>query len=100
MCKMYGKEFDDEWFENIEPLKWNLMFQNWLVDQEEKMEFARAYSILIGSFANPEMARKMSEAKIISSSDEDFDKSMEMVLEDRERQEVEGKKKKRRRKKK
>lgn len=61
------------------------MFHSWLADQEEKMEFAKAYSILIGSFSNPEMARKMSESKKFESSEEDFEKSIQMMLDDKEK---------------
>lgn len=50
---------------------------------EEKNEFARSYSILQGSFTNPELAHKMikSENPDFESSDEDFDKLSNEMLE-------------------
>lgn len=61
------------------------MFEHWLRDQEQEYESLRGQSILIGSFTNPEMAQKMIKVDNpdFASTDEDFEKSAQMVLEDR-----------------
>lgn len=59
------------------------MYESWYADLEEKNEFARSYAILQGSFANPEMARKMVklENPDFESSDEDFDNNSKLMIE-------------------
>lgn len=81
MCKTFGKEPDDPWFENIGPVKWLWMYRSWLEDLIEKHKFAKDYSTLIGSFSNLEMAQSMVSAENpdYASSEEDFDKSIDMV---------------------
>lgn len=86
MCKTFGKEPDDPWFEKIDPVKWLWMYRSWLEDIAEKHKFAKDYSILTGSFSNLDMAQNMISAENPdhSSSDQDFDKSTQMVLDARE----------------
>lgn len=58
------------------------MYYSWLKDEEEKHEFARAYAILTGSFSDLEMAQKMTDdSRVRRSSDEDFERSVEMLEE-------------------
>lgn len=85
MCKTYGKEPDDPWFEKIDPVKWLWMYRSWLEDLVEKHKFAKDYSILTGSFSNLEMAQNMigADNPDFQSTEEDFDKSTQMVLEAR-----------------
>ena len=82
MCKTYGKEPDDPWFEEIPPVKWLWMYQSWLQDLEDKHKFAKDYTILSGSFVNYEMAQKMLDPQNRhESTSTDLDRSMEMVRE-------------------
>ena len=55
-------------------MTWLRMYTNWIQDQDEKQEFAKNYSILTGSFSNPQMAQRMMKAETVVSSEEDFDK--------------------------
>lgn len=55
-------------------MTWLWMYTNWIQDQDEKQEFAKNYSILTGSFSNPQMAQRMMKAETVVSSEEDFDK--------------------------
>ncbi len=59
------------------------MFLNWARDIEEKHEFATDYSIFTGSFANPEMGKKMVDARnpTVETSDEEFEESTRKMLE-------------------
>ena len=63
----------------MDPLVKTWMFYNWLADIEEKNEASREHGILIGSFFNPEAAKKMIEnAKPqYAMTDDEFDKQME-----------------------
>lgn len=81
MCELYGKEPDDDFFENMNPYKKLWLYESWAHKQEIEMEKEKNQAILIGSFYNPEMARKMVEREKpqIQSSDEDFEKSIQFV---------------------
>lgn len=63
------------------------MYESWCEDLYEKNEFAKNYSLFIGSFSNAKMAQDIMqrEKPTHASSDEDFEESTRMVLEDRER---------------
>ena len=81
---------DDPWFDEIEPMLYHLMYEHWICDIKEKNEFAKNYSILVGSFTNHEMAKAMLDEEtgsntLASSSDEDFEESQRMVLRDRDK---------------
>lgn len=88
LCKTYGKEFGDPWFESIDPITWLLMYQHWLADMEEEHKFARQYAILTGAFSNYEMAQNMYDAENpdYKSSDKDFDESTKLVEKARDEQ--------------
>ncbi|KKN61313.1 hypothetical protein LCGC14_0523040 [marine sediment metagenome] len=98
MCKQYNKEPDDDWFENLSPMKRLWMYESWCQDLEDKNEFAKSFSIFLGSFSNPEAAQQMlkKDNPDYGSTDEDFEESTRMVLADRERQKEKTRPKRRR----
>lgn len=98
---MFTKTPDDPWFEDLDPIVRLYMYESWYVDLEDKNEFAKSYAILQGSFANPEMARKMVKLDNpdFESSDEDFDKVSKSIVE-KNRQELKEAPKLKRRKRK
>lgn len=87
MCKLYQREPDDDWFENLPPMKRLWMYESWCQDLEDKNEFAKSFSIFLGSFSNPEAAQQMlkQENPDHGSTDADFEESTRMVLEAREK---------------
>jgi len=87
MCKYYGKEPDDDWFENLAPVKRLWMYYSWCQDQEDRNELFKSFSIFLGSFYNPEAAQKMinKDGSSYSLTDEEFEESYKMVLEDKEK---------------
>ena len=99
MAKTFGRELDDVWFEELDPVLKLLMYESWRKDQEEENEFARSYAILQGSFANPEMAKKMIKAENpeFESSDEDFEKVSNQMLENNKQEDSKTIKKRKRR---
>ena len=62
------------------------VYESWISDQEEKHRFAKDYSVLIGSFTNPEAAQQMmkDENPDVALSEEEFEESTQKVLEERE----------------
>lgn len=60
---------------------------SWIEDQSEKHKFARDYSIFTGSFSNPEAANKMRkyDEPDYELDDEEFEKSFERVIRDRDK---------------
>lgn len=92
MCKYFRREPDDDWFENLPPIKHLWMYESWRQDKEDKNEFAKAFSIFLGSFSNPEAAQKMldkeSSINSTTSSEEEFEKSWQMVVADREKKQA------------
>lgn len=78
---MFGKLPDAEWFEELDPILKIYMYEHWCRDREEAYELAKSQSILVGSFTNPQAAKDMlkNEEPDFASTDEDFEKSMEMV---------------------
>lgn len=65
----------------MDPVLRAYLYEQWCRDQEEQQELGKMVAILTGSFTNPEAARSMlkSENPDVQSSDEDFEKSLEMV---------------------
>ena len=57
------------------------MFEQWIQDQREHYELKKNIAILIGSFSNPEAAKKMLnvDGSTVTTSDEDFESSWKMV---------------------
>lgn len=94
MCKQHGKDLDNPWFDELDPVLKVYMYEHWCRDKEEEFEMARSQSILIGSFTNPSAAQDMlkAESPDFASSDEDFERSLEMIKESKKNQ---GRKRKR-----
>ena len=64
-------------------------FENWIMDQKEKIEIAKNHAFLLGSFWNPEAAKNlMDDENNIKLSDEEFEASLDIVRKSREEQEV------------
>jgi hypothetical protein len=78
---MRGKYPDDPEFEEIDPVMRAWMFFSYLQDREDEREMLENQAYLIGSFTNPELVRKMlgDGAQSVSTSDEDFEKTLEMI---------------------
>lgn len=77
------------------------MYEHWVRDEEQQYELLKSQAILIGSFTNPDAAKAMIKAETpdFESSEEDFEKSLKMVLDDREKNKPVRKKKRQRLKK-
>lgn len=75
------------------------MYESWIQDLKDEHEFSRNYSILTGSFSNPEMAKSMlkKDEATFSSSDEDFEKSIKMIEDDIQQKEGSLRRRRRRR---
>lgn len=81
---------DDPIFDSMDPLLRLYMFEHFCFDQEREYELAKSQAILIGSFHNPEAAQQMLKADDpkYQSTDEDFEKSLQMVVEDKIKHEM------------
>ena len=97
---MYKKRPTDPWFSELKknPIEYLWMYESWRQDHEDRNEFQKSFSIFLGSFFNPEAAKKMMEVSSPNheSTDEDFERSLEMVKEDKKKKEEAGNKKHRR----
>jgi len=62
--------------------EWLWMYQSWLQDQEDQQELLDNQSIFIGSFSNPEAARKIIKSKNpdYETDEEDLDKLSEQIV--------------------
>ena len=60
------------------------MYESWAQDLEDRSEFAKNVGTFVGSFSNYEMAKSISGEGTVEyqSSDEDFEKSAEIALND------------------
>ena len=78
---MFNCEPDDPKIEDMDPIKKLWMFNNWIADQNDEVELAKNHAYLLGSFWNPEAVRKMrgQDGTTYKSTEEDFDKSTEIV---------------------
>ncbi len=84
---------NEDWFNSIDPILYAYMRAHWEEDQEEYYQISRNLSILTGSFYNPTAAKAMLKPEAdFHSSDEDFEKSMEMVKEDKKKNQNKEKK--------
>jgi hypothetical protein len=72
------------------------MFESWCKDIEERNEFARTNSIFLGSFYNPEAAKKMVEKNQYETTDEEFESTSMQLLEEIKQEESLGRKKRKR----
>jgi hypothetical protein len=66
------------------------MYENWLEDYKDKSELAKNHAYLLGSFIDPKAVQDImgTSGNVIKSSDEEFEKSTELVLKDREKNPV------------
>lgn len=102
LCKMLGKKVNDPEIVDMDDITWAWHFAGWLEDQEEEIKIMRSFGCFVGSFINPEAARKIQDMdddkKSIGLSEEEFDASSEYVRklnEEKEKQEkTSGKRKK------
>lgn len=78
---------DDSWFDDLNPILRQIMYEHWSRDEELQYEMLKSQAILIGSFSNPLAAKAMvnSDSSKFESSDEDFEKSIQMVEEDKKK---------------
>ncbi len=67
--------------EQLDPIEKMFMFQGWLDDQEKEMELAKNHAYIVGSFINPEAVKQLmgDSGNTHKSTDEDLERSMEMV---------------------
>lgn len=86
----------------MDPVQKLWMFYSWLEDKNEEREFYKNHAYLIGGFSNPTMLNKIlsKDENVVSTSDEDFEKTLKMIKESNENMENNASLKKRRRRKK
>lgn len=82
MCNMLGCLPDDEKIESMDPFVKAWCFNNWVQDQNDKVDLAKNHAYIIGSFINPEAVKKIiGDGNTYSTTDEEFEKSTKMVME-------------------
>jgi hypothetical protein len=87
----------DPWFEEMDPVEKALMFFNWVEDFNDEQKALENQGYLIGTFINPEMVKKMLGGdKEFASTDEEFEKLSEKILETNRQEETPTRKRKRR----
>ncbi len=77
LAEKFQKLPSDSFFDDINPLEYLLLYENWVYGIENRLEEARAHAILTGSFTNPQMAQKMAKRDKTGEfemSDEQFEK--------------------------
>lgn len=79
LCKTFGYEIDGSEIEEMDPIKKAYYFHHWMEDQNEAIELSKYHGYLIGSFTNPEAVRKMMEGNTVETTDEEFEKTSQMV---------------------
>lgn len=85
----------------MDPVKRLWIFYNWIEDQNDDVELVKNHAYLLGSFSNPEAVRKLTgkDGQKYTSTDEEFEASTQLILQDREKEVgLEKGKKKRKRK--
>lgn len=80
----------------MDPVKKLWMFENWMEDQKENAELAKNHAYLLGSFWDPEAVKELMGHNTIKSSEDDFEKSTQIMLKEKQQEEANKKKKKRR----
>jgi hypothetical protein len=60
------------------------MFYNWIEDQRDDTELVKNHAYLVGSFHNPEAVKKLigNSGQQFVSTDEEFDQSTKMIMQD------------------
>lgn len=86
LCKIFGKTPDSDFIENMDPVQKLFFYYNWIADQSDDIDLAKNQAYLIGSFWNPEAAKKMAsgEGQHVSN-EEEVEESLKMVLNDRDK---------------
>lgn len=85
----------DPWFEQMDPVERALMFFNWIEDFNDEQKTLENQGYLIGSFINPEMVKKLlgASGETFESTDEEFEKLSEKILETNRQQQEKPKRK-------
>ncbi len=98
LCKHYNAGPDDDRIENMDPITKLWMYENWLEDYKDKSELAKNHAYLLGSFWDPKAVQEMmgTSGNTISSSDEDFEKSTDLIRQEKQYKKVPIKKRRRR----
>lgn len=79
MCEKWQIAQDDPRITEMEPIQKIWMFQNWMADQNDKMELAKNHAYLIGSFYNPEAVQQLMDGPTHESTDDELEDSINMV---------------------
>lgn len=77
------------------------MYYNWIEDQNDQIELVKNHAYLVASFDHPDAVKKLTGqgSQQHTSTDEEFERSTQMVLEDRDKSMVPVKSKRKRKKK-
>lgn len=83
---MFQKLPDDPEIENMDPIMKAWMFHSWVEDQNDEYKVLENQSLLIGSFINPELAKKVmgNDGETHTSTDEEFEKNWKETFEQKE----------------
>ncbi len=81
----------------MDPIMKLWMFENWLANQNEDIEIVKNHAYLVGSFINPEAVKKLlgESGQVHSSTDEEFEASTRMVMDEAEAEKKVKRKRKR-----
>lgn len=65
----------------MDPVQKMWMFYSWIEERREEVDFYKNHAYLIGGFINPSMLSKIvnKDENVVSSTDEDFEKTLEMI---------------------
>lgn len=64
---------------NMDPALKSWLFYSWFNDKKEKLEELKNHALLISSFINPQAVRKMLDAQSVSTSENEFEESLEFI---------------------
>jgi hypothetical protein len=80
---MLGKKVNDPEIVEMDDVTWAWHYASWLEDERDKAKMMRAFGCFMGSFVNPEAARRIQNMddnnKQVGLTEEEFDKSCEYV---------------------
>lgn len=81
MFELTGKAPWDEYWDELEPMQKLWLYEAWVAKDENELEKDKALAILIGSFSNPEAAKKIykKENPDFKSNDKDWEESWKAV---------------------
>ena len=72
----------------MDPVQKLYMFYHWIEDEKERSEILKNHAYTIGGFSNPEMLNKIldkeDQSNQVSSTDEDFEKSLQIIKQNEE----------------